>query len=167
MVTAYIGLGSNLNDPVSQVLKAWGELKSLPKTTVTNFSGLYGSRPLILEGRGDHSDQPDYVNAAAELETGLEPESLFDHLQAIETLHHRKRSQKWQARTLDLDLLLYNQQQIRTDRLTVPHQEISNRAFVLFPLAEIAPALVIPGQGMISRLVVACSANDCWLLPQG
>lgn len=173
MIKTFVGLGSNLGDPETQILAALEELNSLPSTRLLAHSRLYGSRPLVPEKKdgmegADHqaSGQPDYINAVAELETGLDPESLLDHLQQIEINHRRQRRAKWAARTLDLDILLYGQQQIRTDRLTVPHPEISRRAFVLLPLAELASDLGVPGQGRIGSLADQCAVSDCWLLHQ-
>lgn len=142
-----IGLGSNLFDPVKQVTTALSELGELPETLLSRASSLYRSDPIGPAG------QPDYINAVAALETRLAPESLLDHLQEIENLHGRVREVRWGPRTLDLDILLYGDQVIRTDRLSVPHPEIRFRGFVLFPLDELAPDLEIPGLGSINSLL--------------
>ncbi len=141
MITAYIGLGSNLDSPAEQVLQAFAELATLPETQLRAASSLYRSRPL---GPGD---QPWYINAAAALDTRLAPEALLDALQAIEAAHQRVREVRWGPRTLDLDLLLYGDQLIRSARLTVPHPEMCRRNFVLVPLLEIAPDLIHPETG--------------------
>lgn len=140
-IDAYIGLGSNLDGPVDQLQRAFGELHQLPQTRLVNRSPLYRSPPLGPAG------QPDYVNAAAWLQTMLEPYALLDGLQAIERLHGRERGQRWGPRTLDLDLLVYGERQIDSERLVVPHPQMHRRAFVLLPLHDVAPALFLPGLG--------------------
>lgn len=151
MFRCYIGIGSNLEQPVKQVTQALEELQSLPNTQVVTASRLYRSDPL------GPVDQPRYINAVAAIDTLLKPEALLDQLQAIEAIHDRKRSVHWGPRTLDLDLLLYADQVIKTDRLTVPHIEIGNRAFVLYPLAEIAPSLKFPNGRLISDYTKQCT----------
>ena len=148
MTRAYIGLGSNLEGPIQQLERAFEEIDALPHSRLLSRSSLYRSRPV------DGSDQPDYVNAAALMETEFPAGTLLQNLMRIETSHGRIRGgQRWQARTLDLDLLLYGQHLINEDDLVVPHPEISKRNFVLIPLAEIAPGLVIPGVGVIEDLL--------------
>ncbi|MCU7809291.1 MAG: 2-amino-4-hydroxy-6-hydroxymethyldihydropteridine diphosphokinase, partial [Candidatus Thiodiazotropha sp. (ex Semelilucina semeliformis)] len=133
-VTAYVGLGSNLEQPQSQVLKALTELSHLPNTALSKKSSLYRTSPV------GPSDQPDFINAVASLLTALSPEELLDELQSLEQRHGRKRQgMRWGPRTLDLDLLLFSDMTIETARLQVPHCRIAGRAFVLYPLAEIAP----------------------------
>ena len=146
-VIAYIGLGSNLQHPAEQVRQAIRELASLPQTRCVNHSSLYLSDPVGPQ------DQPDYVKAVARLQTGLTPDLLLDALQALEQKHRRVRTgQRWGPRTLDLDLLLYGQQRIDSARLTVPHPRLVERAFVLYPLAELAqPELQIPGDGTLGE----------------
>lgn len=153
MVAAYIGLGSNLDSPVDQVSRALGELNELPQTAMRSHSSLYQSRPM------GGMDQPDYINAVALVDTGLEPEKLLAELQAIEKVHGRVREERWGARTLDLDLLLYGSTKIDTPDLTVPHPGVGERGFVLYPLYEIAPDLEIPDLGAVSELVNNCSAE--------
>ncbi len=102
-------------------------------------------------------DQPDYINAVAVLSTTLDPHRLLAELQAIEQRHNRVRKRRWGERTLDLDLLLYGDFQIVTAALTVPHPGLHERAFVLYPLAEIAPDVIIPGQGRAVDLAIRCS----------
>lgn len=146
-VIAYIGLGSNLDDPASQLRRAFAELAELPGTQLDATSSLYTSRPL------GPSAQPDYINAVARLTTGLPPLVLLDALQQIEHDHQRLPTERWGPRTLDLDLLLYADQRLDLDRLTVPHPEMHRRDFVLRPLLEIAPGLVIPGHGGLRHLL--------------
>ena len=132
---AYIGLGSNLESPVEQVREALHELALLPLSRVIAASSLYASRPVGPQ------DQPDFINAVAALETHLSPLALLDQLQALEQQHRRRRQRHWGPRTLDLDLLLYANNAIDKPRLRVPHPHMTSRAFVLLPLAEIAPSL--------------------------
>ncbi len=146
----FIGLGSNLEDPVSQVKQALQELAELPDTRFVKASSLYSSAPVGPQ------DQPDFVNAVAELETTLEAHTLLDQLQSLEQKHQRVRARHWGPRTLDLDLLLYGTEQINSERLTVPHAFMKERSFVLYPLAEIAPDTEIPNTGSLSQLLVAC-----------
>ncbi len=137
MITAYIGLGSNLDDPLNQIEQAALELAALPGCQLLALSPRYRSAPM------GPADQPDYINAVAALATQLEPLALLDALQAIEQQHGRQRLLRWGARTLDLDLLLYGEQTIDHPRLMVPHPGMLERAFVLVPLADIAAQLVL------------------------
>lgn len=160
-VTAYIGLGSNLSSPVQQVLEGRLEISALTGVTETAFSSLYRSSPMGPQ------DQPDYVNAVMAVHTTLTASTLLHSLQAIEDRHHRVRLERWGARTLDLDLLLFGNQQIHDPELTVPHPGIARRAFVLYPLGEIAePSLSIPGLGMLQDLMLKCPPNDLEILTQ-
>jgi 2-amino-4-hydroxy-6-hydroxymethyldihydropteridine diphosphokinase len=138
LTTAYVGLGSNLADPVRQVEAALAELDRVPQTRLIKRSSLYRTKPV------GYAAQPDFVNAVAQLETGLAPERLLDELQAIEARHGRERSFPNAPRTLDLDLLLFGKLVVQTERLTVPHPRMRERAFVLEPLREIAPDLELP-----------------------
>ncbi len=140
MTTAYVGVGSNLNDPRAQVLQAFTELDGLPNTRVVRRSSLYRSAPM------GHAAQPDFVNAVAQVETGLPAERLLAELQAVEARHGRERSFPNAPRTLDLDLLLYGAARIASPALTVPHPRMHERAFVLKPLLEIAPQLPFTAQ---------------------
>jgi 2-amino-4-hydroxy-6-hydroxymethyldihydropteridine diphosphokinase len=150
-VTAYIGLGSNLADPVQQVRSARADCAAIPCVREMAFSSLYRSPPMGPQ------DQPDYVNAVMAVSTDLTALVLLHHLQRIEQKHGRVRSdRRWIARTLDLDLLIHGEQSIETVELTVPHPGLSQRAFVLYPLFEIAPELVVPGLGRVADLVVNC-----------
>ena len=155
MAMAYIGLGSNLNDPVRQLTDALTELRALPRTRLVAQSSLYRSKAL------ERYDQPDYINATAMVETTLNARELMQQLLLIEQRHGRIRGpERWQSRTLDLDLLLYDQEQIRTGDLEVPHPEIKKRNFVLKPLAEITPDLIIPGLGNVTDLLAKIGMAD-------
>ena len=153
VTTAFIGIGSNLDNPLLQVQTALRELAEIPKTALTRSSSLYRTPPM------GPPDQPDYINAVAELTTTLSPTELLDALQALEARHGRVRTIHWGPRTLDLDLLLYGNETVHTARLTVPHPGIAQRAFVVLPLAEIAPALEIQGLGALSMLRAALQAT--------
>ena len=147
----YIGLGSNLSDPAAQIRSGIGAVAGLSGCRFVTCSGLYRSPPMGPQ------DQPDYLNAVMAIETELSPLALLDRLQAIETQQGRVRlGQRWGPRTLDLDILLYKQDRIDNDRLTIPHIGIAQRAFVLYPLAEIAPDLMIPDKGLIGDLLKQC-----------
>lgn len=147
---AYVGLGSNLDNPVQQVSDALVELGQLENTHLLKQSRLYRSDPVGPPG------QPDYINAVALLDTELEPLELLDALQAIENSHQRRRIQHWGPRTLDLDILLYANQTIDTERLRVPHPFMTQREFVLYPLAEIAPDLDMPDGRPLRELLCEC-----------
>lgn len=147
-VRAYIGLGSNLDDPAGQVRRAMDELRRLPRTRWVGGSALYRSTPLKV-WPGD-ADQPDYINAVAAVDTELDAHALLAELHAIEAAHGRDRSAgRWAARTLDLDLLLHGAECHADARLTVPHPGIGMREFVLYPLYELDPELVVPGLGPV------------------
>jgi 2-amino-4-hydroxy-6-hydroxymethyldihydropteridine diphosphokinase len=132
---AYVGLGSNLEHPENQVRQAFDELDRLPHTRLVRKSSLYRTAPI------GHEAQPDFINAVAQLETGLPAERLLAELQDIEQRHGRKRSFRNAPRTLDLDLLLFGDARLSSPQLTVPHPRMHERAFVLEPLLEIAPQL--------------------------
>ena len=152
-VEAYIGLGSNLDNPRDQVLSAASELAALNAVEQIALSPLYISEPVGPQ------DQPDYVNAVMRIRTHLEPMELLRQCQAIESNHGRVRLVRWGARTLDLDILLFDNRAIDLPELLVPHPELANRAFVLYPLADIAPSdLFIPNKGRLVELLAACSA---------
>lgn len=143
---AYIGLGSNLVSPVEQVRQALTGLAGLPLSRLVIASSLYATRPVGPQ------DQPDFINAVAALETSLSPLALLDQLQALEQQHRRRRQRHWGPRTLDLDLLVYGDQHIETPRLCIPHRQMTRRAFVLAPLAEIAPALLLHNKPLTAWL---------------
>lgn len=150
----YIGLGSNLNQPANQIEKARLSINHLNGVEETGFSSLYRSRPMGPQ------DQPDYLNAVMEIETGLKPLELLDGLQAIESDQGRVRQgERWGARPIDLDILLYGEEILESERLTVPHPGIYERPFVLYPLKEISPNLIIPQYGALAGLVAGCDAE--------
>lgn len=147
MTAAYVGLGSNLADPVAQVRRALDELDRIPGVRITARSPLYRSPPL------GPSDQPDYINAVAALDTGLAPLELLAALRDIEARHGRRRDGvRWGPRSLDLDILLYGDVVMSTPELTLPHPGLPERAFVLYPLFDVAPQLAVPGKGTVSEL---------------
>lgn len=141
MLLAYVALGANLADPVAQIRRALGALEAIPDSRLARHSSLYRTAPV-----GIH-DQPDFINAVAELRTALPAEALLEALFAIEAQFGRRRDYHHAPRTLDLDLLLYNDAVIDTPRLTLPHPRMHLRAFVLAPLVEIAPDCTIPRRG--------------------
>jgi 2-amino-4-hydroxy-6-hydroxymethyldihydropteridine diphosphokinase len=147
---AFIALGSNLENPISQIKQAFEELKRLSGTRVIKQSSLYQSAPV---GR---FDQPDFINAVALIETKLAPQDLLIELLSIERRHGRVRESLNAPRTLDLDILLYEDLKCHTEILTLPHPRMSQRAFVLQPLLEIAPDCYIPGHGNASQLLLLC-----------
>lgn len=156
MARAYIGLGSNLNAPALQIEQALEALAALPQSRVLRHSALYASPPL------GPIDQPDYLNAVAELETTLPPLELLDALQAIEQAQGRVRERHWGERVIDLDLLLYGDVRMQSERLTLPHVGMTERAFVLRPLAELMPDMRLPGGEHLRDLVLACAADVCY-----
>ncbi len=158
MVLAYIGLGSNLENPLDQVERAFQELGSLADTSLLARSALYQSRAIGPE-------QPDYINAVAQLETSLAPLDLLDALQSIEQAHRRVRLQHWGPRTLDLDLLLYGNDTIQHPRLNVPHPYLTQRSFVLYPLADIDPNLQLPSSQSLQTLLSQCPFDGLVRLP--
>ncbi|MEA3406191.1 MAG: 2-amino-4-hydroxy-6-hydroxymethyldihydropteridine diphosphokinase [Pseudomonadota bacterium] len=145
--SVYIGLGSNLEQPAKQIQEAIDALDALSETRVVKSSQLYASKP-----QGPQ-DQPDFVNAVCLLETTLEPMALLDMLQTIEQQQGRVKKRHWGERLIDLDILLFDNQVIDSDRLIVPHKEVSSRDFVLLPLSEISPGLVIPGLASVEDLI--------------
>ena len=147
---AYVGIGSNLDDPARRVRHACDALRGLPDSGFHACSGLYRSAPLGPQ------DQPDFVNAVAAFLTRLGPRELLDRLRAIEDAAGRRRGEgsRWGPRTLDLDLLALGGLVLDEPRLTLPHPGIAERNFVLLPLAELAPELAIPGRGSV-RLLLA------------
>jgi len=150
-VTAAIGLGANLDDPVAQVEYAFAELDRLPATRLLARSTLYASAPV------GYVDQPDFINAVALLETELSPRALLAGLLDIEHRHGRERSFRNAPRTLDLDLLLYGRAQFHEEGLSLPHPRMTERAFVLLPLLEIDPDCVIPGRGRADGWLARCA----------
>ena len=161
LVRAYVGLGSNLNDPNAQIRSAMSALDAIPGTCCVAYSSLYRSKPLGL------SSQPDYLNAVAAVDTRLTAAELLKELHLIEELHGRVRGpERWGPRTLDLDLLLYGDTQVEDDALTVPHPGLPERNFVLYPLHEIAPQLQIPGSGSLQALLERCPSLGLLPVPR-
>lgn len=151
MTLAYIALGSNLASPLDQVNAAMTALGEIPQSRIVAVSSLYRTPPL------GPPDQPDYLNAAVALETDLTPETLLDHTQRIELQQGRvRKAERWGPRTLDLDIMLFGNLTLNTERLTVPHYDMKNRGFMLWPLFEIAPDLHFPDgtslQGILANL---------------
>jgi 2-amino-4-hydroxy-6-hydroxymethyldihydropteridine diphosphokinase len=151
MHTAFIGLGSNLGEPEARLRLAFAALAALPQTRLVAASSLYRSAPVGF------AEQPDFINAVAQLATALAPQALLAALLGIEQRFGRERSFRNAPRTLDLDLLLYDAQSIAEPGLSVPHPRMHERAFVLAPLAEIAPDCDIPGKGRVAALLAACA----------
>lgn len=147
MPIAFVGLGANLGEPAVQLQVALRALDALPQTQLNRVSSFYRSAAIGPAG------QPDYCNAVAQLDTTLAPEALLDALLAIEDAAGRVRGERWGARVLDLDLLTHGDTVCSSARLTLPHPALAERDFVLRPLAEIAPAAVIPGLGAASELL--------------
>lgn len=152
---AYIGIGSNLAEPLQQVEQAISALADLAQSRLVLRSSLYRSAPVGPQ------DQPDFVNAVVAVLTGLAPQELLAALQVIENAQGRTRSgERWGPRTLDLDLLVYGNETVATPTLTVPHPRIGERNFVLLPLSEIAPHLPIPGLPSVPQLVQQVSRSE-------
>lgn len=150
VVTAYIGLGANIDGPAAHIERAFTELDQLPATRLVARSHLYKSEPLGPPG------QPDYLNAAAHLETGLSPADLLAALKELEARHGRRTGPRWGPRPLDLDILLYADVTLATPELMLPHPGLQERAFVLYPLADLAPELAVPGLGRVRDLRDRC-----------
>ena len=150
MERIYIGMGSNLADPAEQLRSALTALGQLPQTTLAGVSALYQSDSLL-------PGQPRYTNAVAALDSDLAPLDLLDALQAIENDQGRERLERWGPRTLDLDILLFGDRLIDEPRLKVPHYQLQERAFVLYPLAELAPEDLRLADGRaLADLLAAC-----------
>jgi 2-amino-4-hydroxy-6-hydroxymethyldihydropteridine diphosphokinase len=143
---AFVGLGANLENPLLQVTQALTELDAIEHTSVLGASSLYRTAPV------GYADQPDFINAVARLRTSLSPRELLEALHVIENRHARRRSIRNAPRTLDLDLLVYGTLVVREEGLIVPHPRMHERAFVLLPLAELAPDLCVPGFATAAQL---------------
>jgi len=153
-VYAYIGLGSNMTDPIAQVHSGFSALKQLADTRVEACSSLYRTAPIGLQ------DQPDFINAVCRVTTRVAPAVLMQCLLDIEQAHGRVREgDKGGPRSLDLDLLIYGDELIQSAQLTVPHPRLHERAFVLYPLFELDPEMLIPGRGSLRELMRQCSAQ--------
>ena len=154
-VKAYVGLGSNLADPAVQVRSAMAALASLAETRVEVCSSLFRSAPVGLR------EQPDFINAVCRVYTRLAPVALMHNLLEIESSHGRVRAgAKGGPRTLDLDLLLYGNESIQSAELTLPHPRLHERAFVLYPLLELEPDLVILGHGAVRDFLAGCAGQQ-------
>jgi len=153
-VKAWLGLGSNQQQPMDQLTEAIGRLAETKRIGILRTSSFYRTPPW-----GDEQ-QDDFINAVVQIETSLEPSNLLGELKTIENLMGRKRSgRRWGPRLIDIDLLLYGDQQLHMDELEVPHSRMHERAFVLIPLAELDPELDIPGRGSVENLLqqIDCS----------
>ena len=153
-MVSYIALGSNLSNPVRQLQKALLAMDQINKTYLLAYSSFYQSAPM------GPKDQPAYINAVAKIHTRLTPLELLDKLQAIENQQGRERKEHWGARTIDLDIVLYDHTIMQTERLTLPHYGAKERDFVLTPLAEISPELVFPDGESISQALKNCTHYD-------
>lgn len=156
MTAVFIGLGSNLDSPRQQVSSAIEEIAALPKTSLQAQSSLYRSSAV---GPGD---QPDYINAVVQIDTSLTPETLLEALQTLENSHGRVRGERWGARTLDLDILLFGLLQVATPHLTIPHPRLEERNFVLLPLAELDATITLPSGRPLASLLNNSPSTDCW-----
>ena len=154
MIVCFVALGSNLGEPPRQLARAVEALAGLPRTTLKACSGWY-SNPALGPG-----PQPDYLNGVAQLETHLTPRELLRELQGIESAQGRRRpsqgNQRWQPRTLDLDILLYGNSQLQEAELVIPHPRLAERAFVLRPLHDLAPDLILPCGAALATLLARC-----------
>ncbi len=153
MIRAYVGLGANLGEPRRQLTEALIAMSGLPETRLAGHSSFYRSAPV------GHEDQPEFLNAVAALDTRLALGVLLEGLQGIERRHHRERSFPNAPRTLDLDLLLFGEEQIARPGLTVPHPRMHQRAFVLQLLLELDPEASIPGKGKAGAFLAACASQ--------
>lgn len=154
MTRVYLALGSNLADPLHQVQAALDALAAIPETTLVVSSAFYRTPPY------GPPDQPDYLNTAVALDTALLPEELLDQTQRIEQEQGRvRKEERWGPRTLDLDIMLFGDQTLATPRLTVPHYDLANRAFMLVPLLEIAPEIALPDGVKAAELLSKLDAS--------
>lgn len=161
MHCVYLGLGANLNSPKKQLDNAIAALKKLPDCEFISVSHYYASKPMGPQ------DQPDYINAVACINTTLSPEKLLDLTQAIELEHGRvRKAERWGPRTLDIDMLLFDTQTINTERLIVPHYGLTEREFVVYPLLELAPKLILPSGIALHTIANTLPLNNLQQLPQ-
>ncbi|MEO9275139.1 2-amino-4-hydroxy-6-hydroxymethyldihydropteridine diphosphokinase [Marinomonas sp. 5E14-1] len=154
MIQAYIGLGSNLENPVAQIQQAIKTLRNHNSVHAFHVSPIYSSKPVGPQ------DQPDYINAAATFMTELSPLTLLDLLQNIEQAQRRIRERHWGPRTLDLDLLLYGQETIQNSRLTVPHAFMLERGFVMQPLSDLAPDMLLANGKTVTEQLHQLDTSD-------
>jgi 2-amino-4-hydroxy-6-hydroxymethyldihydropteridine diphosphokinase len=156
---AYVGIGSNLDEPAGQVRRALAALADVPQTRLVRQSSLYGSRPL------GPAAQPDFVNAVAAMLSQLEVDAFFSSLRALESALGREPPRvRWGPRRIDLDLLLFGEQRLDRPELTLPHPGIVQRNFVLYPLLEVAPGLNVPGCGRVAELAARADPAGIWRL---
>lgn len=158
---AYIALGSNLDDPRAQVLRGFAALARLPGTRLLARASLYASAPV------GYLDQPDFVNSVAKLSTTLTPRALLQAVLEVEHQNGRERTFQNAPRTLDLDVLLYDDLMMHEQGLTIPHPQMHRRAFVLKPLLELDGACVIPGVGRADKAALACADQTLQRLSEG
>ncbi len=154
MTVVYIGLGSNMKSPKQQIRSAIKSIEGIVSTQVLRVSSLYKSKPFGPQY------QDYYINAVAEIDTNLMPLELLECMQNIENQQGRIRKEHWGPRTLDLDILMFGDEIIKDDKLTIPHLEIENRSFVLAPLTEINPNCLIPGKGKARDLLAILDQDD-------
>ena len=165
----YLGLGSNLDNPLNQVITAITELNDSEKIDVNAVSNIYKSKPLdinALEANIEKLEdkQDDYINAVVNIESQFTAIELLDKLQSLELKHNRIKEYRWGPRSLDIDVLLYDDVVIDTERLTIPHAELINRNFVLYPLNDINPLLTIPKYGTLKKLLEKVNKENLILL---
>lgn len=156
--TVFVSLGSNLEHPAWQVQSAFREIDEIPDASLVKVSSLYHTDPVGIQ------DQPPYVNAVVQVETTLSPHDFLRHLAGIENSHGRVRGERDGPRTLDLDILLFNDWRIEDEKLITPHPRMHLRAFVLVPLSEIASGAFIPGHGPVWKLLVSMDTSGVRLL---
>jgi len=157
-VIAYLGLGSSLGDREAHLRQALARLAN-PNVTITQVSSVYESPHLGLKA-GDAEKYPPHYNAVAQLETSLSANELLAHLQAVEELGQRQRTETWGARTIDIDILLYGDSVVQNENLTLPHPGLTKRAFVVLPLAELAPDLTLPDGTRIADTITASAIRS-------
>lgn len=155
MAIVYVALGANLGEPLQQAENAIAAIEQIPQTSVIKISPFYRSKPLGPQ------DQPDYLNAVIKIISELSPLALLKALQTIElNLGRVRKANRWGPRTLDLDILLYDNQVIQSEELTIPHYDMYNREFVLYPLFDIAPDLILPNQVPLKVLINKVPINN-------
>jgi 2-amino-4-hydroxy-6-hydroxymethyldihydropteridine diphosphokinase len=154
LIHAYIGLGSNLENPLAQLDRAIETLKKHDDLKNLRVSSIYGSKPVGPQ------DQPDYINAVASFDTDLSPLALLDLLQSIEQSQRRVRERHWGPRTLDLDLLLYGQERIQLPRLNVPHPFMLERGFVIKPFSDLAPDMLLENGKTVTEQLHQLDTSD-------
>lgn len=158
MQMAFIGLGSNLDNPQQQMQTALKAMALLPEVHLIAVSSFYKTKPFGPQ------DQPDFVNAVAKINTSFAPQALLSALQVIENQQGRTRAEKWGPRTIDLDIILFGQQQLELPHLQIPHPEFAKRATVLYPLFEVAPNLVLPDGRSLKSLLLNVDRTGIELL---